>query len=87
MIEISFFPLHLKTGTDPVSKTPCFPFSRAPGTHWTGNWMGRKSLWREKSCSAGIRTPAVQPVAIPDHYKINNNENKQTENYMEIMNT
>jgi hypothetical protein len=37
---------------------------RAPGTHWIGGWVESVwTLWREKSCTAGNRTRAVQPAA------------------------
>jgi hypothetical protein len=45
------------------------PVERAPGTHWTGDWVGsRAGLWtlwsREKSLTlARNQTPDVQPVA------------------------
>jgi hypothetical protein len=46
-----------------VSFTPCllYPGERAPGTHWTGGWMGPVGGLD----AAGNRTSAFQSIAIP----------------------
>jgi hypothetical protein len=65
-------PLHLTSalagGEWSDSHTDRFnPWGRAPGTHWTGGWVGPRPVCtgkrREKSCPYH---PAVQPVA--SHY-------------------
>jgi hypothetical protein len=55
-----------------------------PGTHWIGGCVGPRagldSVERKKSCAAGNRTRAFQPVAIPTEVsrllvlKINNDD-------------
>jgi hypothetical protein len=45
------------------------PGERAPSSHWIGGWWAPEPVWtlwsREISYNAGIRTRAVQPIAIP----------------------
>jgi hypothetical protein len=44
------------------------PRETASGTNWIGGCVGPRvglDSMKRKSCTAGNRTPAVQPVAIP----------------------
>jgi hypothetical protein len=44
------------------------PGERAPGTNWIGGWVGPRvglDSVEKKTCTAGNRTRAVQPAAIP----------------------
>jgi hypothetical protein len=47
-----------------------YPRERAPGTHWTGGWVGLRAetqrLEEKSSASVGDRTPVVQSVV--SHY-------------------
>jgi hypothetical protein len=45
------------------------PGGVAPGTQWIGGWVGPRTgldfVKRKAPTLAGIRKPAIQPVAIP----------------------
>jgi hypothetical protein len=59
MGEGRYNPIILDLGTRWVA----FPRERAPGTNWTGGWLGNRV--KKSLALARNRTQAVQPVAIP----------------------
>jgi hypothetical protein len=67
-IAPTFFTSALDGGEWSASR-PCrfTPGARAPGTHWIGGWVGPRAgldtAGQRKSCTAGYRTQAAQPVA------------------------
>jgi len=65
-----FFTAALDASEWPASRPGRFTaWERAPGTHWTGGWMGPESVWtwwmREKFLApSGNRNPVVHSVAL-----------------------